>query len=86
MTFLVRISDHHYAVDDDDLKGFESRILAAARAGGAFVDVPGPVGQPVRVLVTAATAVSIERPPRPVEASPMAESDMMDIAFLDLEI
>ncbi|MEF2977211.1 hypothetical protein [Subtercola sp. YIM 133946] len=84
MTYLVYINDHRHDVSDGHIADLEDRIMDAVRIGGAFVEVFDGGSQPVRVLVTPATAVRIQRAPRPIIAS-SADTEFPDFAFYDLD-
>ena len=85
MTFLVNINESPHAIEDAQLSEIESQILVAVRAGGAFVDLPGRSGRTVRILVTPASAIRIERLPPPVDTTDH-EEDFCDLTFIDLDM
>lgn len=85
MTFLVNINESLHAIEDEKLSDIESQILVAVRAGGAFVDFPGTSGRLVRILVTPASTVRIERLPSPVDTADHDE-DACDLTFIDLDM
>jgi len=85
MTFLVNISESLHAIEDAQLSGVETQILAAVHVGGAFVNFPGGSGQLVRILVTPATMIRIERIPSPVDTTDDDE-DIGDLTFIDLDM
>ena len=85
MTFLVNINESLHAIEDAQLSGVETQILAAVHAGGAFVEFPGRSGQLVRILVTPATMIRVERLPSPV-ATTDDDEDIGDLTFIDLDM
>ena len=85
MTFLVNINESLHAIQDAQLGDVETQILAAVHAGGAFVDFPGRSGRLVRILVTPASVIRIERLPAPVDATDEDE-DIGDLTFIDLDM
>lgn len=80
MTYLVHVSERFFAVDDSDVGDVEGRILDAVRSGGAFIEFDGQGPEPLRVLVTAASQVRIEKLPQPLEP-PYVDGDPSDLAF-----
>ena len=85
MTFLVNISESLHSIEDAQLSGVETQILAAVHAGGAFVEFSARSGRSVRILVTPASVIRIERLPSPVDATDDDE-DMGDLTFIDLDM
>lgn len=85
MTILVNINESLHAIEDAQLSGVETQILAAVHTGGAFVDLPGKSGQLVRILVTPATMIRIERIPSTVATTDDNE-DIGDLTFIDLDM
>jgi len=85
MTFLVNINESLHAIEDAELNGVETQILAAVHAGGAFVEVAGKSGQSVRILVTPASVIRIRRLPSPVDATDDGD-DMQDLTFIHLDM
>jgi hypothetical protein len=84
MTFLLRINDHPYYVDDDAVEQIQSRILEAIRAGGEFIDVIRAGGRTAKALVTLGSAIHLERLPEPIRSSDEAE-DFPLLTFYDLD-
>lgn len=85
MTFLVNINESLHAIEDAQLCGVETQILAAVHAGGAFVDFPGRGDQLVRILVTPASVIRIERLPSPVDP-PDDDEGIGELTFIDLDM
>lgn len=74
VTFLVQISNSSYVVEDARMVYAEALILDAVYSGGAFIDLHDMAGRPVRVLVTPASAVRVEKVPQPVEPRTVTSS------------
>ena len=85
MTFLVNINESLHAIEDAELSGVETQILAAVHAGGAFVEFAGKSGRLMRILVTPASVIRIERLPSPVNAIDDGD-DIQDLTFIDLDM
>ena len=85
MTFLVNINESLHAIDDAQLSAVETQIIAAVHAGGAFVEFPGRSGGLVRILVTPATMIQIERLSSPVDTTDDDE-DIGDLTFIDWDM
>jgi len=85
MAFLVNINESLHAIEDAQLSGVETQVLAAVHAGYAFVDFPGRSDQLVRILITLATTIRVERIQLP-EATSDDEEDIGDLTFIDLDM
>ena len=86
MTFLVNINESPHAVNDDQLKHVESQILAAVHIGGAFIDFRRMSGRMLRILITPASIIQIERLPSPIESPDDGDEpdDSWDRALFEL--
>ncbi|MCS5732478.1 hypothetical protein [Herbiconiux daphne] len=82
MTTVVRINQQSYVMDDTVVADTESRILDAVHLGGAFVGIDSS-GALARVLVTPATAVSIETAEPIVVGT--ATDEPPELAFFDFD-
>ncbi len=79
MTVLVYVNEFAYVVDDSNVATTEALIVDAVHAGGAFINLCNSAAQPVRVLVTPATPVRVEK------MSPRVEPSHDDDIFPDFE-
>lgn len=80
MTVLVNINESLHAIEDAQLSAVETQILAAVHSDGAFVDFHDRSSRLVRVLVTPASAIRIERLTSPVDATD-GEEDICDLSI-----
>ena len=85
VTHLIHINTQAFAVRDDEIDDVETQILEAVRAAGAFIDFVGSGERPVRVLITPASWVWIEKL-APVDDLDEGYQDGSDLAFLDLDL
>ena len=85
MTVLVHVNDCAYVVEDSGLPDVEALVLDAVHSGGAFIDLYDRASRPVRVLVSGASAVRIEKVPHQLE--PADDDDLFpDFASYDFEL
>jgi len=87
MTFLAYVDGSRYAISDDDADPFERAVVSALRSGGDFVDVPNRPHSTVRILVTPASTIRLERLPDADDASEGGDDgeEFFDFAFYDFE-
>ena len=85
MSVIVYVNGSSYGADGASQSTVESTILTAIRAGGDFIDLRARDARVVRVLVTAASAIRVERLRQPVEATD--EDDLFpNFDFFDTDI
>lgn len=84
MTYLLSINGHVSLVSSLPIEELELRILDAVQAGGRMITVPTDEEGTVRVLVTAASSVRVERVPDPISAT--YDADELDTVYLDLDL
>lgn len=87
MTFLAYVNGSRYAISDDDADPFERAVVAALRSGGDFVDMPNRPHSAVKILITSASAVRLERLPDADERDEEGDQgeEFFDFAFYDFE-
>lgn len=83
MDYLVHINGNDYVAGGTTIASLRSHLLAAVRAGGGFVDLPGPSPAGTAALVTPESAVWIEPAPGQVTADEAGATP--DIAFIEVE-
>jgi hypothetical protein len=87
VTFLVQVNAERFIVSDEAIGSLEASILAAVAAGGAFVDTQSMKERgDLRLLVTPASRVSVERLHAQEETAPdEGEDGYVDLAYLDFD-
>lgn len=85
MAHLIHINTQAFAVGDDEIDAFETRLLEAVHAGGVFVDFVGAGERPVRILVGPASWVWIEKLAQ-VDEFDDGDDDYPDVVVLDLDL
>lgn len=85
MATVIHIDAHRYVLDDSiDMGALEAEIVAAARATAAFVTLRCVDRPPVEVLITAATAVRVDRvTPSAAEPAPEESWEAIDRLYRD---
>ena len=83
MDYLVHINGNDYVAEGNEIDALLTGLLAAVRAGGGFVDLPGPTPPGTAALVTPESAVWIE--PHPGEVTADAAGLTPDIAFIEVD-
>ncbi|WP_424467887.1 hypothetical protein [Pseudoclavibacter helvolus] len=83
MSYRVHINGRDFTVPAEAIAELRTQLLAAARAGGGFVDLPHPSSPGTSALVLPESAVWIE--PAPGELRTDDRNVAADIAFVDVD-
>ena len=87
MPYLLHVNRHaRFLVSDDDIGAQRQAIVDALRRGGDFVTFPRDGREPVEVLVTTDTSITIERlpsPDAPSDGPTTADSAPADYGVVD---